>query len=287
MRALPEDVTAALSIAGLRARAWQNVTTIRFPALRRATYRIELEDGATIKARCLEDASAAHRAFETRRAAPDAFVPAFLCHGRVLLERWVDGALVGRAMPAEARIVEAAGLLAALHGTHADQHEGTGREPTDGWRTRTEDGLRTLAGRDLLAAGSSRTLGDALERHDPRRAVIGIGHFDFCGENMVVDGHGRLCVFDNERVGPGPLGFDLARAWYRWALPPGAWAAFLEAYRAAPGSAAGAIDELRFWVIAVLVHSACLRLDAGARRLSVPLDRLRELTDASALESVG
>ena len=277
MIGMDPDVGAALAEAGLRARGWRDVTTIRFPAYSRAAYRIDIEDGGTIKARCFEDAPAARRAFETRRALPDAFVPAFHCHGRVVLERWVHGKLVGTSPPDAARLVEAAGILAALHGTRVQELMARAGDNTGEWRARAEAGLRALAGQAALTEDAHQTLQADLARHDPVRMVVGVGHFDFCGENMVVDADGRLHVFDNERVSAGPLGFDLARTWYRWALSADAWRTFLHAYGAAPGSGGRAIEELRFWTVVVLVHSACLRLQTDAARLAVPLGRLREL----------
>ena len=87
---IDHDVAAALEVAGLRARSWREVSTIRASAVRRSAYRIDLGSGETIKARRLEDAGTARRLFEVRQELPDAFVPAFMCHGPVLLERWVE-----------------------------------------------------------------------------------------------------------------------------------------------------------------------------------------------------
>ena len=52
-RTLDAEVVQALDRAGYRARTFEDITTIRLPAFRRATYRIDLDSGETIKARCL------------------------------------------------------------------------------------------------------------------------------------------------------------------------------------------------------------------------------------------
>ena len=284
IRALDPEVGVALEHAGLRARACLDVTTIRFPTFRRATYRIELDSGETIKARCLEDASSARRLFEIRRHIPDAFVPAFDHHGRVLLERWVHGQVLGHTRPDAAQLVEAGVLLASLHATSVVTEPVAQGDGTSAWRLKTESGLQTLVEAGALDAPEAQSLGRTLVRADPGRASVGLGHFDFCGENMVIDCAGRVRVFDNERVGVGPLGFDLARAWYRWGLPARAWTVFQRSY------AANAVPDERpahfaFWCVVVLVHSACLRLRTGRSHLSVPIGRLRRMATAASGEA--
>ncbi|HEY6356659.1 MAG TPA: hypothetical protein VIX35_00360, partial [Vicinamibacterales bacterium] len=110
---------------------------------RRATYRVDLESGETIKARCLDDESSARRLFEIRRGLPHAFVPAFHHHGRVLLERWVQGEILGRTAPDDARLVEAAVLLGGLHATRVAAEPAVPDDSTQAWRLRAERGLQT------------------------------------------------------------------------------------------------------------------------------------------------
>lgn len=272
---LDADVAAALARAGLRAREVRNVTTIEFPAFRRATYRIDLESGGTIKARCLEDAAAATRLFDARRHVPRAFVPAVLCAGRVVLEEWVTGVPV-ETPPDRARLAEAAGLLAELHATAPHQGDASRADSTASWRAEGETGLRTLVASGAMKQAQCDTLADQLRRSDPGRGDIVLGHFDFCGENMLVDDRNHLRVFDNERVGYGPLGFDLARTWYRWDLSNHAWTSFVDAYADASGRP-NAVQAFDFWRIVVLVNSACLRLDRDRMVLAVPIDKLTAL----------
>jgi hypothetical protein len=272
-------IAEALGLAGLRAHAVVEITTIRFPTIRRHTYRVDLDSGETIKARCLEDDGSARRLFEIRQGLPDAFVPAFGCHGRVLLERWAEGRLLREARPRDAHLIEAGGLLAGLHAMRVGRGQAAPNESTNAWRLRTESGLQTLVEAGALDADEADALGRGLVRDDPGHAALGLGHFDFCGENMLVDRAGRLRVFDNERVGVCFLGFDVARTWYRWDLPADAWAVFRKAYTSASG-ADGPFARLDFWRVAALVQSACLRLQVDPAYLAPPIEKLRRIAVA-------
>jgi hypothetical protein len=278
---LDADLAAAFAQAALDVRRVENITTAHFPNHRRATYRVELASGETIKARVVDDDMTARRVFETRRWLPAAFVPAFAQHGSVLLERWIAGDLLGDAPP-DVRVVEAAELLATVHATRwPDADAPSRRASTAAHRDAAAGGLDQLAAAGAIDADDAARLADALSRADPREAAVGLTHLDFCGENMLVDRSGHLRVFDNERVGLDHLGFDLARTWYRWALPPAEWAAFVRAY-ARDGAAGPSIPDFAFWAIVVLVHSACLRADAGHPHAARPIEELRRVARGEA-----
>lgn len=270
------EVVEALARAGLRPRAICDVATIRFPGIQRATYRVDLESGEIVKARRLEDEPTARRLAEHRRGLPDAFAPILARHGRVVLEQWVHGRFVGNTPQAAGIVREAAGLLAMLHGmpvfADRDRHD----EDTNAWRVKTESWLQALTADGALDAKAADRLRDDLERSDPGRSATGLGHFDFCGENMLLDDSARLRVIDNERVGVGPFGFDLARTRYRWALGEEDWQLFEETYAATVAREAPFSDH-EFWRLVVLVQSAHLRLGMVGEHLSVPLDSLRRL----------
>lgn len=271
-------IAEALEHAGLRAREVVEITTIRFPTIGRHTCRIGLDSGETIKARCLEDDASARRLFEIRQGLPDAFVPAFACHGRVLLERWAEGRLLHGTRPSDRHLADAGALLAGLHAMRVEPGQTARDESTNAWRLRTDSGLQTLVDAGAIDAGEADVLGRGLERDDPGHATQGLGHFDFCGENMLVDREGRLRVFDNERVGVGFLGFDVARTWYRWDLPADAWAVFQKAY-ASTRDQAGPFTHLDFWSVVALVQSACLRLQVDRSYLSSPIEKLRQIAE--------
>jgi len=271
------EVAVALDRAGLRARTFRRISTVRAPHAKRSVFRIELGSGETIKARRVEDAETARRLFETRRELPDAFALAFACYGTVLLEDWIDGEVVGSTPPSDAYLDEAGSLLACLHATPTVAGRPV-REvrSTAAWREETDRKLWEITAAGGLDKQHASLICGALDRLDPQQAVVGLAHIDFCGENMVIDRMGRLRVVDNEWVRIDALGYDLAYTWYRWALPCRAWERFRAAY-ASRMPVAGPLDTLGFWSIVALAQSAALRLRNDRTRAHVPLDRLREL----------
>lgn len=274
---LEPEIALALEHAGLRARSAQALATIDPAGSGRSVYRIELETGGTLKARCLNDEATARRLCEIRRELPAPFAPVRLRVGRVLLEDWIDGKPLGDACPSADQLAEAGALLAGLHArtTLAGEplHE---PRPTRDWRERTEIDLQRLVAEGALDGPCADRARAALERLDPQRAIFGLVHSDFCGENLLVDGEGRLRVIDNERLRVDVLGFDVARSRYRWSLPPHAWRDFQDAYAAAL-SFSEPLAALDFWGLVVLVKSAALRVRIDPARAHVPLERLRAL----------
>jgi aminoglycoside phosphotransferase (APT) family kinase protein len=175
-------------------------------------------------------------------------------------------------------ITTAAELLAATHALPAGAaHVMYSPDPAV-WRDDTLARLDRLAGAGAIGAGTAAALARRLERRSRSRrpARPALCHFDFCGGNMVIDHGGRLRVFDNERVGLGPAGFDLARAWYRWDLAPEDWELFARTYTAACDRP-GPFEDAEFWRIATLVQSACLWLTTSPDLTADPVARLEAL----------
>jgi aminoglycoside phosphotransferase (APT) family kinase protein len=274
---LDPEVAAALDRAGLCVRAFRRISKIQHPDTGRSVYRLELRSGDTIKARRLPDEETARGLFEIRRELPDAFAPALGQYGTVLLEEWIDGEVLGDGLPSDGRLTEAAALLARLHATPVVAgcavHD---RRSTATWCEDTEARLQQVLAAGAIEGREGALIRAALERGDPGQAIFGLVHLDFCGENMVIDRAGRLRVVDNERVRVGPLGFDVARTWYRWALPATAWEHVRSAY-AARMPFAEPLDSFGFWAVAAVVRSAALRLRMDPGRARVPLDRLHRM----------
>ncbi len=249
----------------------------------RSTWKIELEDGHTIKARTLRDEEDARRLFDIRRRLPAGFAPAIARRGVVLLEDWIDGEALTRTPPSRAQ-AEAAGVL--LGELHAMDQVGRlhvrGRESTDRWREETDRGLSAIREAGELDEDGARRIRAALERRDPGRALLGLIHRDFCGENMVIDGSGELRVIDNEYFFVDALALDVAQTWYRWPLSVPLWDAFVSGYaKTAPSEEP--IEMLPFWSFVAVIKSASYRLRRAPDRVRVPVGRLRgliaELTD--------
>jgi thiamine kinase-like enzyme len=278
MTPLPEEIAFALERAGLRARRAQPLARLDAGASGRALFKIELEDGRVLKARRLEDAAAVRRLCAIRRELPAAFAPVVDASGRVLLEAWIEGKQLD-ACPSAEQIAEAAALLASLHAraqlAGRPLHE---RRSTRDWRERSEADLAQLLAAGAIDAGCAQRARAGLERLDPERAIFGLVHSDFCGENLLIDGAGRLRVIDNERLRVDALGFDVARTRHRWPLPPHAWGDFCDAYAAA-SPFSEPLEHVAFWELVVVVKSARLRLRIDPARAPTPLARLRTLTE--------
>jgi aminoglycoside phosphotransferase (APT) family kinase protein len=280
-QALDPEIAIALDRAGLRVRAFRRISPVRPADARRSVYRIDLDSGRTIKARLVPDAETARRLFEICRSLPEAFAPAFGCYGAVLLEDWIEGKELGD-RPTDAQLAEVGSLLAQLHATPivagSRVHD---MRSTGVWRERAEAGLLQILAADEIDQEGALLIRGALERLDPGRGVFGLAHTDLCGENMVVDRAGRLRVVDNERVGVDALGFDIARTWYRWALPARGWERLRSTY-AAQALFAEPLETFDFWSVVAVVHSAAIRLQKDRTRAYVPLDRLRRMAAAIA-----
>jgi hypothetical protein len=263
-RPLPPEIAAALDHAGVRAHGAVAITTLTSPRHRRAVYRIELVSGETIKARRLEDEATACALHDLRRRVPAAFVPVLARHGCVLLEPWIAGEELRDRSPSASILAVAGALLAALHAVTTAVGR-SAREPatTAPWRARSERAFVELGRRGVLAAGTCERLHEILARLDPGTAAVGLVHTDFCGENMVVDGAGRLHVIDNERLSVDALGYDLGRTWSRWNLTDAQWARFAAAY-AAGGGPPEAFAALDFWRLVATATAAATRLHLNA-----------------------
>lgn len=273
-------IADALAREGLRAASVTDVTTTTFRGYDRAAYRIDLVSGVTIKARVVEDAGAARRLFEARHLLPPAYVAPFAVHGRVLLQPWIDGDVVGDTPVAQV-VTTAAELLAATHALPAGAAHVMYSPDPNVWRADTLARLDRLVGAGAIDAGTAAAAARRLERRSRhgRPASPALCHFDFCGGNMVIDNAGHLRVFDNERVGLGPIGFDLARTWYRWDLPPGDWVLFARTYAKACGRPTP-FDDAEFWRVAVLVQGACLWLTVSPALCAEQVARLAVLVCA-------
>jgi Ser/Thr protein kinase RdoA (MazF antagonist) len=257
------EIKVALVREGIRHRRIVPMAAV-VPGKGRYSFRVELEGGVSIKARLLETADAALRLFELRGGLDEAFAPAIASHGRVILEAWIEGQPL---TDAEEWVEEAGSLLGRLHIRYPSN-----REPeTRTWRERGIDALDNLSGPGMLDAEQVGSLRATLCRCDPERERAVLVHLDFCGENMVIDGRGRLRVIDNEWMMFEPAGLDLARTFSRWPMSEGAAERFLRAYR---DVAEIDLGSLPFWQIAVAAFTARFRI-ATERDPSLPLAWLR------------
>lgn len=274
---LDAEVAAALDHLGFRARSWRRLSTIRAAEHPRSVFRVDLEGGGVLKARRVDDDATARRLFEVRQEAPPGFAPVLHCHRAVLLEAWIEGEDLAHRPATTVQLIEAATLLARLHATRAVQgHPLPATQPTSHERSAAEHARRWLAVEGSLGDAESEGIGDALARLDPERALVGLVHTDFCGENMVIDPAGRLHVIDNERMGIGALGLDVARTWYRWMLPPASWECFRVSYRARMPHD-DALRHFTFWTLVATLKSAAVLFPLDPARAQVSIQCLRQV----------
>jgi thiamine kinase-like enzyme len=272
---LEPEIVTALEQACIHPRSFVRISKLRSSETGRSTYRID-HDRGTVKARRLEDEVTARQLATFHRELPDAFAPLISQHGRVLIEAWIDGeALLG--VPEPHHLETAGAVLCELHSrsTLGGQrlHEACS---TADHRLIVQEYLRHLVANGGLAEAEAARLDEALERLDPRQAISGLAHLDFCGENMVIDRTGRLRIVDNDRMRLDALGYDLARTWCRWALPAPEWEAFCRAYTTRlpfPNP----LDALPFWKIVAAVRSAGFRLRYYPEKADTPISCLRAL----------
>lgn len=274
-----DDVAAALAALGARAVEAVRITGLPSSRSDRATFRVALDDGRTVKVRRLTRAAKAERyAGLVRALACDRLSPILAVADRVCVEAWIEGASLAE-RPARAALEAAADLLGSLHATQAlGSRRVAGRAATARALQRAERQLGTLAARGSLPPATAATLARILRRTAPARARTGVTHNDFCAENLVEDAQGRVIAVDNEGLRPGFLDFDLARTWARWPMPAADWQAFVARYarwRGEPPDAAAA----PFWRIAAIAKSAHLRTRRETAGPDVPLRRLRELAE--------
>jgi hypothetical protein len=272
---LEPEVQAALQHAGIRSRSFFRISKLRSTDGGRCTYRID-HDCGTVKARRLEDEPTAQELATLRSGLPVAFTPVILQHGRVLIEAWIDGDPLP-AVPEPHHLTMAGALLGELHAVsrlgERMLHEAC---PTADHHLIAQTTLRQLVATGALGEEAARRLERALERWDPLRATFGLVHLDFCGENMVIDRTGRLRVVDNDRIRLDAFGYDLARTWYRWALPAPEWDALWLAYTSRlpfPDP----LDSLHFWKIVAAARSVEFRLRDYPEEVGVPLRLLHGL----------
>jgi len=271
--AIIREIEEALDREGLRPRRSVLISPPDEHKRGRCAYRVELEDGRSIKARWLESAEAASRLFELRAGLEAAFAPATAHHGRVLLEAWIEGVPLSE-IDSEARVEEAGSLLGRLHSI-----EVAATPPTVGtleWRERARAELEILGEDGKLGLSEVARLDAELERWDPGTARLACVHRDFCAKNMLVDASGRLRVVDNEWFTIDPAGFDLGRTFTRWPMSDGGWERFLRAYRATARVDPG---PLPFWKIVVALWTARIRLNRAPERLAGPLGLLRRFAE--------
>ena len=271
--ALLHEIEETLAREGMESVAIVPVSPQRDRTRGRIAYRVELETGRRVKARCLESEHTARDLRASRASLEEAFVRVIAQHGRVLLEEWVDGLVLGDLVQGAptCRAGEAGALLARLHATPPCTQL---LLPTYDWLGLARVELGSLGRDGILAAAEGARLDAELAAHDPAKDPLVQVHLDFCGDNMAIDSSGRLRVFDNEWFRLEPAGLDLGRTYARWPMTEDHWDRFCRSYLDAGGCDPG---PLRFWQVAATLWSVALRRKRDPSALQRPLEALRSL----------
>lgn len=241
-------------------------------------FRLDLEDGRTVKARVFPSTRWA-AGVQRLLAAPGArtLPRPLLRSGPVLISEFVEGIPLDEWLPHASarevrRLAREAGRLTASF--HAGRPPG-GRGPRPArYRAR----LVALARRLVRASLLEPSLGARLAKLTaPERARSGLTHGDVCPENLIMTPSGPLRAIDEERLAVRPLAYDLARAVNRWPLHDGLERSFLSGYEDGGGDARGFRRWRAFWIAAALATSAQYRLAHAPDTLPPILAALRRV----------
>ena len=275
------EIAEALERHQVQCRRIELVSPLRERKGIRFAYRVDTADGGTVKLRHFGAAADARAHLELRAGLEEAFAPALARSGAVLFEAWIDGVALTE-LDAEARSEEAGALLGRLHARPL----GPGVEPacaTRRWRAGAESDVEILRRAGSLAPGEAATLLAELSRCDPGTARVALIHKDFCAENMLVDGLGRLRVIDNEQLEIGPAGFDLGRTFHRWPMSAAAWAGFVRGYRSS-SSPSSDPEATGFWRMVAALVGGRVFLERAPERLDATLALLRRFVAGQDLD---
>jgi aminoglycoside phosphotransferase (APT) family kinase protein len=229
------------------------------------SFRVTTRRHGVMKVRLMRGRHRAQRAVALAAALADPRIPVPIgCVGAATVERWVDGTVLTPPMCRPEHIVEAAGLLAAIHrfpGLGPDERL-PGTRATPRFAARAAEQLRDLEVAGRLTTAEHDALSAVLDGLPPRSAW-GLTHNDFCASNLVLMDDGSLVSIDNEHFMRGFLEYDVARVWYRWPMPVPAAELFASVYRRQRGPTPPDEEE-RAWRAVASLKGAHHRLRVGA-----------------------
>jgi len=278
---LPEvsrDIEEALDQHGLRPRRIELVSPLRDRKGIRFAYRVDTDDGHSVKLRHFGSEEYARRHFELRAGLEATFAPALARYGPVLIEEWVGGAPLTE-LDAIGWAEEAGAVLGRLHARQLGP-DVPSMISTRKWSDGAESDLEILATAGKLEPGEAARLRAEIRQRDPLVARAALIHLDFCAENMLIDLRGKLRVIDNELLAINPAGLDLGRTFHRWPMPEGAWTCFFRGYRS---SAPSEPEPTGFWRIAAALTGTRVFLQRSPERLDASLALLRRFAEGKGL----
>lgn len=225
------------------------------------TFRVQLADGSTVKARALVGPEHATEWLALRRHVGEKrwLASIIAASGQWVIEEWVHGTPFGDAPPESADIEESAAVLAELHALPIAA-SGSCRDAVGHALARIDTLLATLIDGGAIDSREARLLSARACTSAPALVHAGILHYDFCPENLVRHAGRGIVSIDHEWLQAGAVEMDLARVLARWPLAPDEQRRFLRAYHAAGGRGTGDLD---FWKLYVAVLAAEFRVRRG------------------------
>jgi hypothetical protein len=272
------EIDRALAQHGLRPRRVVLISPLKERKGIRFAYRVDLEDGRTVKARHFGSEEGARRLFELGAGLGAAFARPLAQYGPVLVEEWIEGTSLGDC-EAAAWAEDAGILLGRLHTTPLGA-EVPPTSSTQKWREAAESDLALISLAGKLSAGDVASLQSEIARRDPEVARVVLIHKDFCAENMLIDARGRLRIIDNEQLEIAPAAFDLGRTFHRWPMSDETWTRFLRGYRS---SALMEPEAIAFWRIVASLETSRVFLQRFPERLDASLGLLRRFAEGKSL----
>jgi hypothetical protein len=268
-------LAALLASAGAAAVRTEEITMLPAGGARR-TFRIWLDDGRSLKGRLFRTPELAEVAWRIHReAAPPMLARALARDGAVMLEEWVEGAVLTQGRVGIELFREAGRLLGGLHSIAPPSTSGIRFRALGAaeWARRTDGNLRLLRRAGILTPERARELGGLVRPCVSHAAEIGIVHRDWCPENLVERPDGELVSVDNGSLTIGAIDEDLARVWHRWPMTDGEREVFLDGYRLHREAPAFGRPTV-FWAVVVSVNAARVRARLSAAAATAVLRRL-------------
>jgi hypothetical protein len=274
---LGPDLAAMIADLGVPVVEATAVTTIRWLASPRASFRLALADGRVLKGRRFRTpADVLQVTSISSLLDPRHFPPVLASRGCALLTPWISGRSPSADAWTPTRLSVCGGVMATLHRTPVLPAVASLQPRRLHWTERVDRWLGELVSAKSLDVHGAREIANLVTLSAPATSRTAVCHTDFCGDNIVATVDGALWVVDNEGLSLDAPEFDLARTWYRWPMTPAQQRAFADGYGAHEHSARFEAHFLH-WALLAVLDSAAYRTRAGVADACVPLARLADL----------
>ena len=264
-----DDLLALIEQLGSPVNKIEPLTTQPCHDQARGSWKLQLADGRTVKARRLETQVRAETLERLSELFGDLPLNRVLAHqGNGLIEEWLPGPCLD-SLPLTLDLAETVGEMLgkiARAGQGNPLLEPQRRNLDTRWQ-KLEQALHKLVASRLLSSEAGILLLKKAQANKPDRLDSGLVHLDFQPRNLVLT-HDGPRVIDNELLDIGILDQDLARTWYLWPMTAPQQTRFLRGYEKFRSPQLFLLHEL-FWSIQTLASAT-----AYAHRTGQPVSGL-------------